>query len=73
MEYNENYTIKDYLTKLRTKDTYILLNSGKEYSGIIKDVGQFCLILEQKGNRSYYDSIIRIDDISSVELQVRGL
>lgn len=73
MDYNENYTIKDYLTKLRTKDAYILLNSGKEYLGIIKDVGQFCLILEQKGKRSYYDSIIRIDDISSVEIQVRGL
>ncbi|MFX1503495.1 MAG: hypothetical protein ACFFDH_21205 [Promethearchaeota archaeon] len=73
MEYNENYTIKDYLTKFRNKFVYILLTSGKEYLGIIKDVGQFCLILEQKGQRSYYDSIIRIDDITSVEIQVRGL
>ncbi|MFW9988080.1 MAG: hypothetical protein ACFFC3_05450 [Candidatus Odinarchaeota archaeon] len=72
MELNENYTIKDYLIKLRTKNVYIILNSGKEYLGIIKDVGQFCLILEQKGQRSYFDSIIRIDDISSVEFQVRG-
>ncbi|MFX1365331.1 MAG: hypothetical protein ACFFCE_03525 [Promethearchaeota archaeon] len=71
MEYNENYTIKDYLTKLQTKEVYIILNSGKEYLGTIKEVGQFCLILEQKGNRSYYDSIIRIDDISSVEIKVR--
>lgn len=73
MEYNKNNTIKDYLTKLRTKNTYILLKSGKEYLGIIKDVGQFCVILEQKGNRSYFDSIIRIEDISAVEVQVRGL
>ena len=72
MEIPENYTIKDVLIKLRTKETLIILKSGKEYSGIIKNVGQFYVVLEQTGSRSFYDSIIRIEDISAIEIRVRG-
>lgn len=72
MELKENYTIKDVLIKLRAKEVYVLLKSGKEYYGIIMNVGQHCVALEQKGNRSFFDAIIRIDDISAVEIQVRG-
>ena len=43
----------------------ILEELAGEYHGKIKDVGEFCMVLEQTGNRSFYDSIIRIDDISS--------
>jgi len=73
MELKENYTIKDILIKLRTKEAYILLKSGKEYYGIIMTVGQHCVALEQKGKRSFFDAIILIEDISAVEVQVRDL
>jgi len=53
MELEENYTIKDILIKLQTKEAYILLKSGKEYFGIIMTVGQHCIALEQKGKRSF--------------------
>ena len=71
MELQANNTIKDILNKLKTKDVYILLRSGKEYTGSIKDVGEFCVVLAQTGSRSFYDSIIRIDDISAIEIRVR--
>lgn len=73
MELKESDTLKDVLLKLQDKEVYVILKSGKEYLGIIKEVGQHCAVLEQTGNRSFYDSIMRIDDISAVEIQVRGL
>ena len=71
MELRDNDTLKDVLSRVLDKDVYVLLKSGKEYLGKIKKVGELCVQLEQKGNRSFYDSIIRIDDISAVEIRVR--
>jgi hypothetical protein len=71
MELKESDTLKDILLKLQDKEVYILLKSGKEYLGIIKKVGALLTILEQKGKRSFFDSIIRNDDISAVEIKVR--
>ena len=68
-----NDTIKEaLLSALREKKPiFVLLKSGKEYNGIIKMAGLHCVALEQKGNRSFYDAIIRIEDISAIEIRVR--
>ncbi len=74
MELKENDTIKDViLFALREKKPIlVLLKSGKEYNGIIKIIGLHCVSLEQKGNRSFFDAIICIEDISAIEIKVRG-
>ncbi len=72
MKFKESNTIKDILIALINKEVIILLKSGKEYSGIIKTVGVHCMVLEQTDERSFFDAIISIDDISTVETKVRS-
>ncbi|MFX1257920.1 MAG: hypothetical protein ACFFAN_08680 [Promethearchaeota archaeon] len=73
MELNEKEGIKEILLKLKKSDSVnIILKNGKEYIGKILNVGILCIQLQLHGNRSFYDSIIRIDDISAVEFKVRG-
>ena len=73
MEFRHDDNIEEILLRSKKKSAYIILHSGKEYYGIIKEIGLHCLVLEQTAGRDYYDAIIRIADISSVEIQVRGL
>lgn len=74
MELKNNDTIKDILAKLVGKDKTIsiVLKSGKDYSGEIQTLGEFCVSLKQSGNRSFYDALIRIEDISAIEVKVRN-
>ena len=74
MKLKENDTIKEALLfALKEKNPIlVLLKSGKEYTGIMKIVGLHCVSLEQKGKRSFFDAIIRIEDISAIEVKVRG-
>ncbi|MFX1408389.1 MAG: hypothetical protein ACFFBW_15670 [Promethearchaeota archaeon] len=74
MELKENDTIKDILLSAKKEDKTIdiLLKSGKIYNGNIKKIGLHCISLDQKGNRSYFDVIIRIDEISAIEVRIRG-
>lgn len=74
MEFRETDTMKDVLIRAQKEKSYffVLLKSGKEYNGMIKEVGQHCIVFEQKGSRSFYDAIIRIEDVSSIEVRVRG-
>ena len=53
------------------KPIEIHLRSGTKFNGAIKMVGEWCIILQLRGNRSFFDSIIRIEDISAIEVQVR--
>ena len=73
MELHEKEGIKDILSKCKKFDSvFIILKNGKEYTGKILNVSLFSFHLQLHGSRSYYDAIIRIDDVSSVEFQVRG-
>jgi len=72
MKFEESNTIKDTLIVLINKEVLILLKSGKEYVGIIKTVGVHCIVLEQTNERSFFDAIISIDDISTIETKVRS-
>lgn len=72
MKFKESNTIKDILIALINKEVLILLKPGKEYAGIIKTVGVHCMVLEQTNERSLFDAIISIDDISTIETKVRS-
>ncbi|MFX0174432.1 MAG: hypothetical protein ACFE9L_21345 [Candidatus Hodarchaeota archaeon] len=71
MKINEKSTMKDTLSTLLNKKVEIILKSGKNYCGKIQSVGEHCLVLNQLGNRSFFDAIIQIEDIAAVEVQVR--
>jgi len=74
MSFNVKGTMRDLLTSLlKTKKTvYVILNSGREYVGIILKVEQSLVVLQTEGSRNFYDAVIRIEDITAVEVKVRG-
>lgn len=74
MSFNAKGTMKDLLTSLLKvkKTVYLILNNGKEYIGIVLKVEQNLIVFQTKGKRDFYDAIIRIEDITAVEVKVRG-
>ncbi len=73
MEFNEKEEMKDVLLKLKNSDyVEIVLNSGKAYTGVILEVGIYNVRIKLAGPRSYYDAILKIEDITAVEFKVRG-
>ena len=74
MELKEKDSLKDMLFKAKAenKRVDIVLSNGKMYTGTIKELGIQCVVLEQVGNRSFFDVIIKIEDISAFEFQARG-
>jgi len=71
MDLKNTDTIKDILERNMGKKLELLLKNGKIYTCIIHNIGQFCVHVELLGERSFFDAIIRIDDISTIEFQVR--
>ena len=74
MELKNKDTITNILEKLAGNDNTIsiILKSGKDYSGEIQSLGEFCVSLKQSGKRSFFDALIRIEDISAIEVEVRN-
>ncbi len=73
MELKKSDSMSDILSSLKDKTVDIVLSNGKSYNGKIIDIGHHIVSLEQRGNRSFFDAIIKIEDISAVEVQARGL
>lgn len=74
MSFNAKGTMKDLLTSLlkAKKTVYVILNSGKEYVGIILKVEQNLVVFQTQGKKNFYDAVIRIENITAVEVKVRG-
>lgn len=74
MELKENDTMKDILSSIQAQDkpVDILVKSGKTYKGILQKVGRNCISLKLIGDRSFFDAIIRIEEIAAIEVQIRG-
>ncbi|MHA2294998.1 MAG: hypothetical protein ACXAEU_08655 [Candidatus Hodarchaeales archaeon] len=73
MEMKEKDTFKDMLVSAKKQDkpVDVHLKSGKSFNGNIITVGVHCLALKLRGNKSFFDAIIRIEDIAAIEVQVR--
>lgn len=73
MDVIKNATIIDILNSINKKgdNTQIHMKSGKNFTGKIQSVGLNFVILEESGKKSFFDAIIKINDISAVEVQSR--
>ena len=71
--YNVSASLKDNLKSLTDKDIYVNLRSGKVYQGRVKSVGDHFVHLEKIVGKEFYDALIRIDDISAIEVRFRDL
>lgn len=55
------------------KDIIVHLESGKTLQGYVKSVQNDLLHLEKLAGRDFYDALIRIDDISVLEVKFRDM
>lgn len=70
-EMNSSDTVKTVLDQYVGKAIIITLNSGGEIQGKITKVGDALVHISKLSTMSYYDAVIRIDQIAAVKIRVR--
>jgi len=73
MSYNVNASLEDNLKSLVGKNVLVTCVSGKTISGFVKNVGNHFIHLEKLDGKDYFDALIRIENICSVEAQFRKI
>jgi hypothetical protein len=53
------------------KPVTLLLRSGKEYGGTVGEVRGQSVVLKGIAGKEFYDALVRLDDISAVEVRNR--
>lgn len=69
--YNVNASLTNNLRLLIGKRIYVTLNSGANKTGIVKNVGDKLLHLEKLQDKEFFDALILIDSINSIDTQFR--
>lgn len=69
--YNVGSALMDNLKQLTGQRASLTLSSGKVFTGSIKEVGQHLVHLEKLQGKEYFDALIRIEDVSAVEIRFR--
>ena len=73
VEYKLNFSFDDNLMLFKGKYVRVILSSGQALTGYVKDVNGGLLHLEKLGGgRDFYDALIRVKDISSMDAKFRG-
>lgn len=73
VRFDVSYSMKDNLKSLVGKDVYLHLRSGKTLQGYMKSVGDFLVHLEKLAGRDFFDALVKMEDISAVEVKFRGI
>ena len=73
IRYNVNFSLQDNLKSLLGKKIYVTLSSGKTFAGFVKEVGDHLVHLEKLDGKSYFDALIRIEDISAIDTKFRDV
>lgn len=72
MSYNVNSSLVDNLKSLIGKKVYVTLDSGKTFTGVIKEVGNHLIHLEKLAGKEFFDALIRIENISAIDARFRN-
>lgn len=73
VNFDTSHTMADNLKVYVGKDVIVDLRSGKTLQGYVKAIGNGLVHLEKLSGRDFYDALIRIDDISAVEVKFRDM
>jgi len=66
-------SVRDALARIGTgKGVELVLANGKSYRGKLGTVGEQSVVVTEIAGKEYYDVLIRLEDVSAVELRVRG-
>ena len=71
---NADFGIGDTLKTFKgtKKRVTLMLNNGVSYNGAVAEVGTHFVVLSQLGGgRDFFDALIRLDQISALEVQAR--
>ena len=71
MRYDVNSSIADNLKPLTGKKVTVTLNSGKTFSGTVKEIGAHLIHLEKLDGKNFFDALIRIENISAIDAMFR--
>lgn len=64
-------SMRDNLEMFIGKNVYVTLRSGKTYQGYLKSTGDHFIHLEKIASKDFFDALIRMEDISAIEVQFR--
>ena len=72
MELDSNHSIKDTLTRAKGEEgVEVYLRGGQSLKGVVLGVGDHHAIIGYLDGRDFFDSQIRLEEISAVILQTR--
>ena len=73
ISYNVNSSLADNLKSLVGKKVSVTLDSGKTFTGIVKEVGNHLIHLEKLDGKDYFDALLRIENISAIDTRFRDI
>lgn len=63
--------LPDVLRARIGKPVTLMLRSGKEYGGTVAEVRGQAVVLKSLSGKEFYDALVRLDDVSAVEIRNR--
>jgi small nuclear ribonucleoprotein (snRNP)-like protein len=72
VSYNVELSMNDNLKNLVGQKVNVTLNSGKTFYGKLTKVGTHLIHLEKLDRKEFFDALIRIENISAVDLMFRS-
>jgi len=63
--------MNDVLRARIGKPVTLVLRSGKEYGGTVGEVRGQSVVLKSLSGKEFYDALIRLDDVSAIEIRNR--
>ncbi len=73
MSYSINASLVDNLKSHIGKKMSVTLDSGKTFTGFVKNVGNHLVHLEKLDGKEFFDALIRIENISAIDTRFRNI
>lgn len=73
VKFDTSSSMADNLKSHAGKDVTVHIRSGKTIQGYVKSVGNGLVHMEKIAGRDFYDVLIRIEEISAVEIKFRDM
>ncbi len=73
ISYNVSFSIANNLKSLLGKKVSVTLDSGKTFTGFVKEVGSHLVHLEKLEYKGYFDALLRIENVSAIDTRFRKI
>ena len=73
ISYNVYSSLADNLKLLTGKKVSVTLDSGKNFTGFVKEVGSHLVHMEKLDDKEYFDALLQIEKISAIDTRFRKI